>query len=161
LLAYHFKEKGLITLSSKCPTCSREFSEEKRIIDIQVEKGSDDSRPDVKLLLEEGITIDCEVVYKNPLDDKLTLYMQRKANLLVWEISNEVNEVPNTTQRFWEEIDEWHYEYKEHYFKNKLLLLASPNTPKHTCSPYGVAYVSEMKVMSRKWWKKESAYPTL
>ncbi len=144
LLAYYFEEKGYLTLSSKCPTCSREFSEGKRIIDVQVEKGNDDYRPDVRLLLEKDIIVECEVVYKNPLADKLNAYRERKGSLLVWEIDKEVNEVPNTTQRFWEDVREWRYEHEKHYFKNKLLLLASPSTPTHICSPYGVAYVFEV-----------------
>jgi hypothetical protein len=144
LLAHYFDEKRAFTLSSKCTVCSREFSREKRIIDIQVEKGTNNYRPDVKLLLEEDNVIDCEIVYKNPLADKLKVYKERKSNLLVWEIDKEVKEVPYLTQLFWEEENEWRYKFENHEYNNRLLLLASPKAPQHECTAYGTAIISRM-----------------
>jgi len=102
MLAYHFEQKKLISLLSKCPDCARVLGETKKIIKVEVEKGQSDYRPDVRLILEDDLVIDCEVVFRNPLGDKLTAYREKGANLLVWEIEGQVNEVPHQIQYSWE-----------------------------------------------------------
>lgn len=141
LLAYHYEKEGQIPLISKCTTCGRNYSGLKKVIKVEVEKGQDDYRPDIRLLLEGEITIDCEVVYKNPLGDKLNIYKERKPNLLIWSIRGQVDKVPPLIQYSWPEIQQDKYLLNEKGETDKLLLLASSPPPKHVCSPYGIAYV--------------------
>ena len=144
LLAYHYERERQIPLLAKCPTCARVFGENKKIIKIEVEKGSSDYRPDVRLILEGNVVIDCEVVFKNPLGDKFSRYREKRTNLLIWEITGQVHKVPPIIQYYWEEDSEYSYFYKEHKFRDKLLLLASPIPPQHVCTPHGVAYIFEV-----------------
>ncbi len=141
LLAYHFTQEGHIHLESQCATCGREYSEEKKVINVEVEKGQDDYRPDVRLLMEGNITIDCEIVCKNPLGEKLNIYRDRNSNLLIWFIKGQVDKVPSLIQYSWSEIMEEKYLLRERGKPDNLLLLASPPPPQHVCSPYGIAYV--------------------
>lgn len=144
LLAYHFEQEGQIPLLAKCPTCNRVFGEKKKVIKVEVEKGNSDYRPDVRLLLEEDVVVDCEVVFKNPLGDKLNAYREKNANLLIWGITGQVHEVPYQVQYYWEEASKDASIYQEHRLRNKLLLLASPTPPKHFCNPHGIACLFEV-----------------
>ena len=143
LLAYYFEQKRLLPLLSKCPNCARMLGETKKIVKVEVEKGYSDYRPDVRLFLEGEIVIDCEVVFRNPLGDKLAAYRENGANLLVWTIEDQVIEVPHQIQYFWDDTAEdtlWHI---LHTVKDKLLLFTSLTPYEHDCSPYGVAYIVE------------------
>ena len=141
LLAYHYEQEGQIPLISECTICGRNFSGKKKVIKVEVEKGQDDYRPDVRLLLEDDITIDCEVVYKNPLGGKLNIYREKEANLLIWFITGQVEKVPPVIQYSWLETSADDYPLNEKGNEQQLLLLASSPPPKHVCSPYGIAYV--------------------
>jgi len=143
MLAYHFEQEGQIPLLAKCPDCTRVLEEIRKIVKVEVEKGQSDYRPDVRLILEDGLVIDCEVVFRNPLGDKLTAYREKGANLLVWEIEGQVDEVPHQIQYSWEYASEdtlWNILRR---VKNKLLLFTSLTPYEHECSPYGVAYIVE------------------
>lgn len=140
LLAYYFeKEAPQISLIFKCMTCGKSYSGLKKIIDVEVERGQDIYRPDVHLLLEDNITIDCEVVFKNPIDDKLNAYRAKQSNLLIWFIPGQVGEVPPLIQYSWQEFEEFNLTNAKK-LKDHLLLMTSPPS-NHTCSPYGTAYI--------------------
>ena len=145
LLAYHYEQEGQIPLISKCTICGRNFSGKKKIINVEVEKGQNDYRPDVRLLLEDNITIDCEVIYKNPLGEKLNVYREKNSNLLIWFILGRVDKVPPFIQYKWLEAPAYNYLLSEKEKEERLLLLASSPPPKHVCSPYGIAYVIKVE----------------
>lgn len=92
---------------------------------MEVEKGQDDYRPDVRLLLEDDITIDCEVIYKNPLGEKLNTYRENQSNLLIWIIEGQVGNVPPLIQYKWSELLEYNNLLNEKRREERLLLLAS------------------------------------
>ena len=113
----------------------------RKVINIQVEKGEQQYRPDVKLVLDSGETIECEVVYKNPLRDKLETYKTKQANLLVWKVGGVVNEVPPLVQYSWYKAEEKGFFNSKDLSANYLRLIASPHIQNHVCGPYGIAYV--------------------
>ena len=141
LLAYHYEQEGQIPLISKCTICGRNFSGKKKVLKVEIEKGQDDYRPDLRLLLEDDIAIDCEVVYKNPLGEKLNRYREKMSNLLIWFITGQVDKVPPLIQYSWMESPAYNYLVNEKGETERLSLLASSPPPKHVCSPYGIAYV--------------------
>lgn len=141
LLAYQFEREDTFPLIYKCPMCKRTIEKKKRIISIQVEKGDQAHRPDVRLLLDGNEIINCEVVYKNPLGDKLKMYQEQKANLLIWEIVGVTDGVPPLIQYDWEEAEKNGFlDYRAKPSKY-LILFASPMIDNHPCHPFGTAYV--------------------
>ena len=137
MLAYHFEKEQQIRLISKCSTCGRRFSGIKRIVKVEVEKRQADYRPDARLFTEDGIVINCEIVFKHPLADKFNMYKGKDAYLLVWNITGQVYKVPAPVQYKWEEDNVLNERQK----KESLILMGEAAPPSHRCTPYGIAYV--------------------
>jgi hypothetical protein len=131
-----------------CKICRRRFVEKKRVIKVEVEKGQDNYRPDLRIFLEDNIEINCEVVYKNPLGDKLDVYRHKESNLLVWFITAQVNEMPAWAQHGWLEIREDDSLFHPKRGEERLLLVTSSPPTNHTCSPYGIAYIAKVDCYS-------------
>jgi len=144
LLAYHCEHEGQIPLLSVCKKCHRRIIETKKVIKIEVEKGQDNYRPDLRIFLEGDIEIDCEVVYKNPLGEKIELYRQKESNLLIWFITAQVNEVPPFVQYGWLETGEDDYFFLPKRGEERLLLVTSSLPTNHDCIPYGIAYIAKV-----------------
>lgn len=141
LLAYHFEMNRKIPIWTRCLACGRKYEWCEEVIGVQVEKGEEDYRPDVKLYLNSGKVVNCEVVYKHPLGDKFETYKKNNDYLLFWEIAGGVPEVPTLKQYNWLEEESYSYSYQNHGFRNNLVLFSNPPAPAHKCSPYGVAYI--------------------
>ncbi len=143
LLAYQFERYGRISLTYVCPRCKRTAALEKKISEVQVEKGDKEYRPDVRLILEGGEKIDCEIVHRNPLGDKFRKYQERRANLLVWDIGGQVSEVPTLVQEDWDNLIEISSASPKGNIGDCLHLFSSLLIENHDCQPYGIAYVCE------------------
>lgn len=140
MLAYHFEREKKVPLISECNICGRRFDGIKKVLNVEVEKGQGDYRPDVRLFVEDDIIINCEVVYSHPLGEKLNMYKEKNVNVLIWIITGQVDKVPHFIQYKWSEVTDYLlYGGRE---KERLLLLGSTPPPYHECSPYGIAYIA-------------------
>ena len=145
LLAFYFDKEKTLPMLSRCPKCSRVLGEKKHIIKVEVEKGVNEYRPDVRLTLEGNITVDCEVVFRNPLGDKIASYRENKGNLLIWQIDTSVEKVPPVIQYSWERVSGDALTHILRNVKDNLLFFTPLTSFKHNCSPYGKAEISEGK----------------
>ncbi len=141
LLAHHFDEQEFILLLTKCPTCAKVIETKQLIAKTEVEKGDGEHRPDVRLHLKDGTVIECEVVFKNPLGGKFDGYLHRQASLIVWRMAGPVDRVPPSVHYYWDDADEYASLWNSAHFTNRLLVLASPPSPKHRCTPHCTAYL--------------------
>ena len=139
MLAYYFEQEKQIPLISECIKCGRRFSGIKKVLKVEVEKGQADYRPDARLYIEDGIIINCEIVYRNPLGEKLDMYKERDENVLIWTITGQVDQVPHFIQYEWSEVPDYFLDEKR--TKERMVLLGSTPPPDHECSPYGIAYI--------------------
>ena len=142
MLAYYFEQEKQIPLISECIRCGRRFSGIKKVLKVEVEKGQADYRPDARLYIEDGIIINCEIVYRHPLGEKLNTYKEKNANVLIWIITGEVDNVPHFIQYQWaEDADSLLDERRK---GERLILIGSTPPPSHRCTPYGIAYLVTM-----------------
>ena len=104
MLAYHLEHNRQIKYSSRCPKCARVIPSRKDITEVQIEKGIDDYRPDLLIGFTDGDAAYGEIVYRNPLSEKAKEYEQKHANLFVWFIDGQVDNVPPIELWTWNHI---------------------------------------------------------
>lgn len=143
LLAYHFEQEKKIPLISECNNCGRRYSGIKKVDHVEVEKGQGDYRPDARIFIEDDIIVDCEVIYRHPLGEKLNMYKEKNANVLIWIITGQVDQVPHFVQYKWSEATDYLLD-KRRVGEERLILFGSTPPPNHECSPYGIAYILTM-----------------
>ncbi|WP_076003888.1 competence protein CoiA family protein [Dehalogenimonas formicexedens] len=142
LLAYHFEKEAKITLQATCQSCHYTQEVTKTVARVEVEKGDVEHRPDARIRLENDEIIECEVVYRNPLGDKLKRYKRDKTAALIWFIGGSIEEVPSICQPNWDEDDYNEADLKK-YFGESLILLASFAPANHVCKPWGTASIGK------------------
>ncbi len=144
LLAYHFDTHKAISFTTGCPMCHEEVNCSGTVELVEVEKGESQVRPDLTLTLKSGFKIYCEIVYKNPVRDKLEFYQKHRSRLLLWRVPGNIVEVPEIQHYYWDEIPapEAGQLLPEDY---NLMLIADIDLAGHRCQPYGLAYVSKWK----------------
>ena len=143
MLAYQFEHEGKILLTYTCPHCRRTETVQKTIRLVQVEKGEQEHRPDVRLVLDGDEVIECEVVYKNPLGNKFKTSREQRLNLLVWNIRGQVDKVPPLVQCHWDDMSEIPSTVRKRGDHDSIYLYSSLLIKNHACRPYGIAYICQ------------------
>ena len=150
LVAYYYEKQGKINLIAECLVCGYIQKQTREILTVEVEKGDSEYRPDARLMLGNNEKIDCEIVYRNPLGEKLNLHKEQQTSLLVWFITRQVVGVPRIYQISWQELGNHDESFLKRNHKDSLILLASPTLIDHECAPYGEAYIGEYKCVRCK-----------
>jgi hypothetical protein len=145
-------------MKAKCFECNKTIEIPKTVEKPLVEKGNNEYRPDVKLILIGGEVIDCEVIYTNyPNIDKLKKYQENNDKLLIWKISGNVDKVPQYNQHYWEERDTLKLFFEQRQIPEAYLpLFASPTIPNHICKYRGEVYVGDVEC-----WKCDKKTPVV
>jgi predicted RNA-binding Zn-ribbon protein involved in translation (DUF1610 family) len=150
LLAHHLESHRLLKYNTRCSKCHEIITCTKKITEVQIEKGVDSYRPDLLIKLNDDSLIYGEIVYKNPLAEKLEDYKRKNATLLAWFIDGQVVKVPKSQHWSWKYAPD----LTEKGTNRGILYLISDFIPfEHICNPETFKPFADVNVHTITCWR--------